>query len=197
MRRGVVIVLLAVALGWWCAPPRERAQPAGVLVTQIPGQSAPASAAPFVHEGFEVAPLADFALTARVLSRQTYRFDAGAAISPIDLALGWGAMSDSAVLDRLDIGQGARWYRYAWGRDGPPVAADEIRVSRANMHMIPADAGVAAALRRVRKGDVVRIDGQLVEVRRQDGWHWRSSLTREDSGAGACELVYVRSIQVL
>ncbi len=23
------------------------------------------------------------------------------------------------------------------------------------------------------------------------GWHWRSSLTRDDTGPGACELVYV------
>ena len=27
-----------------------------------------------------------------------------------------------------------------------------------------------------------------------DGWRWRSSLTRDDSGGGACELVYVCSI---
>jgi len=26
-----------------------------------------------------------------------------------------------------------------------------------------------------------------------DGFAWRSSLTREDTGAGACELVYVES----
>ena len=31
----------------------------------------------------------------------------------------------------------------------------------------------------------------LVEVRGADGWTWRSSLSREDSGNGGCEVVYV------
>jgi hypothetical protein len=32
--------------------------------------------------------------------------------------------------------------------------------------------------------------------RAPDGWRWRSSLTREDTGAGACELVWVERIAV-
>ena len=52
---------------------------------------------------------------------------------------------------------------------------------------------VAAALRRIERGDRVRIDGWLVQVEGED-WRWRSSLTRDDSGGGACELVYACSI---
>ena len=59
------------------------------------------------------------------------------------------------------------------------------------MHLIPGNAGVAQALSRVRPDQTVRLQGWLVEARREDGWHWRSSLTREDSGGGACELIYV------
>ena len=98
-----------------------------------------------------------------------------------------------AVLARLDISQGGRWYRYRW-RDAPPIPLAEIVRSSANMHLIPADDAVAAALRRIERGQRVRIDGWLVEVNANDGWRWRSSLTREDSGGGACELVYVCSI---
>ena len=43
----------------------------------------------------------------------------------------------------------------------------------------------------------VRIDGWLVEAKAGDGWHWRSSLTRKDTGAGACEVIFVRELQVL
>ena len=46
----------------------------------------------------------------------------------------------------------------------------------------------------MRKGDRVRIDGWLVQANAPDGWRWRSSLTRDDSGGGACEVVYVCSI---
>ena len=62
------------------------------------------------------------------------------------------------------------------------------------MHLIPADDTVARDLARVREGQIVDLRGRLVEARRVDGWRWRSSLTREDSGAGACELVFVDSI---
>jgi hypothetical protein len=40
----------------------------------------------------------------------------------------------------------------------------------------------------------VRIEGWLVEAVAPDGWRWRSSTTRDDSGNGACELIYVCSI---
>src|SRR5690606_33186887 len=117
----------------------------------------------------------------------------GARYAPIDLALGWGRMAEDAVLDQLEIRQGGRWYRYRW-RERPPIPPEEIVRSSANMHLIPADEAVAAALRRVEAGQRVRLDGWLVEVASQDGWRWRSSLTREDSGAGACELVYVCAV---
>ncbi len=60
--------------------------------------------------------------------------------------------------------------------------------------MIPSNAATAAALARLRRGDRVRIDGWLVEAQAPDGWHWRSSLRRDDTGQGACELVYVCAI---
>ena len=86
-----------------------------------------------------------------------------------------------------------RWNQYRWQGD-PPLPVDEIVRSSANMHMIPFDAATARALRQVRRGDRVRIDGWLVEAKATDGWHWRSSLSREDTGAGACEVVYVCSL---
>ncbi len=139
-----------------------------------------------------VQPLAGFSIAARVLGREDYHLGRESEVSPTDLALGWGRMTEDAVLSRLQISQSSRWYRYRWN-DAPPIPLQEIIQSSANMHMIPADDAVAAALRRIERGDRVRIDGWLVQV--EDGdWRWRSSLTRDDSGGGACELVYVCSI---
>jgi hypothetical protein len=36
----------------------------------------------------------------------------------------------------------------------------------------------------------------LVEVRNNKGWFWRSSLTRSDSGNGACEVVFVEAAEI-
>lgn len=46
-------------------------------------------------------------------------------------------------------------------------------------------------------GHIVRFHGYLIEARRDDGWHWRSSLTRNDTGNGACELIWVEDLEVL
>ncbi|GAA4998358.1 hypothetical protein FNZ56_12445 [Pseudoluteimonas lycopersici] len=209
--RNVLIAMVVLGLaGWWFSPhsPRVPAPPKHVDGTAYAGcplpplvargapplqSDVPASLAPFRLEDASLQPLAGFSVEARVLSRKDYGFGREAEFSPTDLALGWGRMGDDAVLDRLDIRQSSRWYRYRW-RGDPPIPPREIIRSSANMHMIPADPTVAAALHAVRPGQRVRIDGWLVQVDASDGWHWRSSLTREDTGSGACEVVYVCSI---
>lgn len=168
---------------------------AGVLVSAEPRQSAPGNATPVPYGDFTLTPLADFEVEARVLSRKDYTFGTESALSPTDLALGWGRMSDSAVLAQLDISQSGRFYHYRW-RDAPPIPLREIIRSSANMHLIPADDTVARAIDRVKVGQVVVLRGQLVAARRPDGWRWISSLTRNDSGAGACELVLVRGVVI-
>src|SRR5690606_3016171 len=150
---------------------------------------------PFDFNGFRVTPLHDFSIQARVLGVETYRFDQEASLSPVDLALGWGPMSDSQVLEHIDISQSGRFY--FWRARTLPVPQRDIERSSANMHMIPADKSIESRLKSVREGQVVRIEGWLVEARSTDGFTWRSSLTRADTGAGACELAFVEDLQAL
>lgn len=185
------VIALLGALQW--ARQRPLTHAPGMLVAEEPMQTPPRSSAPVELDGFTLTPLADYRIRARVLSRADYGWDAGSALSPLDLALGWRGMSDSAVLARLEITQAARYYSYRW-RGEPPLPPQDIVRSSANVHLIPADAAVARALARVRVGALVDLRGQLVAAQRADGWQWRSSLTREDSGAGACELLLVREV---
>ncbi len=206
-----LLALLAVlcALGWWYSPvsprvPKPAAPIAGSsprcpMPPRVPSGAAPLqSKLPRPMSGFALQaamlqPLAGFSIDARVLSREDYTMGREATLSPTDLALGWQQMADDAVLSRLDISQSGRWYQYRWQGE-PPLPLAEITRSSANMHMIPFDAATARALRKLRRGDRVRIDGWLVEANAADGWRWRSSLTREDTGGGACEVVYVCAI---
>jgi hypothetical protein len=168
--------------------------PPRVAAFAAPLQTAvPASTGTFRLRAATLTPLAGFSIDARVLSRREYRSDREAQLAPVDLALGWGRMRDDAVLSRLTITQSARWYRYRYGGE-PPIPQAEIVRSAANMHLIPGSNEIASALHDVEAGERVRIDGWLVEAQAADGWRWRSSLTREDVGAGACELIYVCAI---
>lgn len=150
---------------------------------------------PFRMGEATISPLAGFSLQARVLSRENYSMGRDADYSPTDLALGWGPMAEPGMAKRLEVRQGGRWYRYGWGGEGPPLAPDMIVHTSANMHMVPANADVARALAAVSADDVIRLRGWLVRIDGDNGWHWQSSLTRDDSGSGACELVLLCSIE--
>lgn len=165
----------------------------GVVAAGLPQQLDTGSEA-FAFKGYTLQPLQDFRIEARVLSSETYRMDRESDLAPVDLALGWGRMSDSVVLDKFRFSQSGRFY--FWRVDEFPIPREEIERSSANMHMIPADAVIERRLKNVRPGQTVHIEGWLVEASAQDGWRWRSSLTRNDTGAGACEVVFVRDLQV-
>jgi hypothetical protein len=158
-------------------------------------EQGPTSSRPFALRGYQLRPLAEFAIRARVLSRMSYPLTPEHELSPLDLALAWGRMAERRVYETLDVSQSGRWYHYSWQRD-PPLPEAEMRKSSANMHMIPADDAVRRVLERARPGSMLRLKGLLVEVTNAKGLRWRSSLSREDSGAGACELVYVQAARI-
>jgi hypothetical protein len=166
----------------------------GAIVAETPNQIPLESPPRLALENYHVEPLAAFSIEARVLSTEKYRLGRESEISPVDFALGWGAMSDSAVLDRIDISQRGRFY--FWHVDEFPIPREEIESHSANMHMIPANASVARRLKEIRPGQVVRLQGYLVAISADDGWKWRSSLSRTDTGNGACELVWVESVEI-
>lgn len=148
----------------------------------------------FTHNGYYITPLEDFAVEARVLGTKDYIFGREADLSPVDLALGWGKMSDEAILKEIKISQANRFY--SWRVNQFPIPRKEIETQSANMHMIPATVQIEKTLKSIRPGQVVKLTGYLIEAKAKDGWRWKSSLTREDTGAGACELVFVKSLSV-
>jgi len=167
----------------------------GVLVQRDPVQNILDRGEVWQKDNYTIKALADFDIEARVLSKELYSSGREADLSPVDLALGWGSMSDSEVLSSLSISQRNRFYFYRW-ENQPPRPPAEIASHSANMHMIPANAQIEKTLKEVRAGQVVRLRGKLVAVSAPDGWRWQSSLTREDTGAGACELFRVESVEV-
>ena len=188
------VVLLGLAQLWERYTHRALARPDGVLVADDPVQTDAADAIPFARGEFTLKPLAEFSLHGRVLLVERYRLDREAALAPYDLGIGWQRMSDSAVLRHLDLSQSGRFLHWRW-RDATPIPEAEITRSAANIHLIPADRLIAARIAALRPGQLVALRGQLVEASRPDGWHWRSSLSRTDSGSGACELMYVEELE--
>jgi hypothetical protein len=193
----LVCVLLLLGLLWWfflrdqSAPPPEP----GVRIPTAPEQTSTTQGG-WTEKGYEIRPLARYIIRARVLSRKRYFFDPAADIAPLDLALGWQEMSDSAVLRHIGITQSERWYHYFYGPDCP-VSAGVMATRSANVHCLPADSSVWRDLRKLRVNSFVELRGFLVEVQKNDDPPWRSSLERNDQGAGACEILWVTDVREL
>ena len=168
--------------------------PPGVLVNAPPVQT---SVQPFRFEmkGYILTHKATFDITARVLGTESYYRNRESDLSHIDLALGWGVMSDESLLNQLDISQSNRWYRWKYEYT-IPVSNSQIIANSSNMHMIPASDSIENTLEKLRVGDIVSLHGYLVDVDHKSGWQWRTSMSRTDTGDGACEIVYVESMKI-
>lgn len=166
----------------------------GVLAPQDPEQVELARG-PVIEMGkWSLTPRATYRVTARILAKETYRFDALADLIPEDLALGWGPMSDNRVLKSIEITQSNRFY--FWHADLMPIPREDIVSHSANTHVIPGNPLVANQLKRLRPGQVVTLTGELVDGRRSDGLYINTSMTRTDSGAGACEVMLVSDVRL-
>ena len=195
--RWPLIALFAVC-GWGAYDAyvtRARYRPPGQIAVDAPVQRDIENGTPFTVGRFALTPRANFSTTARIIAKERYRIDSGAALMPLDLGIGWGQMSDSDLLDQMKLSQSGRFLR--WSADKQPsVSWDDINRSAANLHVIPANDSVANRLYGARVGDIVDLEGDLVDARRSDGWFIKTSLTRDDTGAGACEVIYVRSVNI-
>lgn len=192
MLKGIVLLLAAIyALHRLsCGDIRP---PDGVLAASPPIQETVSDERRWTVADHELTALARYEIEARVLGTERYRYDRGALLSPIDFAVGWGPMSANAVLDSLEISQYGRFSFYQTD-EAPLIEFSEMERHAANMHLIPADDAVRRALLAVRTGQVVAMRGWLVAAQGADGFRWRSSLTRNDTGGGSCELMLVEGV---
>lgn len=136
-------------------------------------------------------------VAAEVLSAATYRWVFTNDFFDVDLGLAWGDHIE-ALKARYIFYQDHRWL--FWRSDTPVAEAErgDVTAHAGNAHMIPAEGrrGLDRAIRWAQVGDAVTIDGYLVTVY-DSAWQpvTRSSTSRNDSGAGACEIIWVERFQ--
>ena len=139
-----------------------------------------------------ISPLKAFRGDFRILSTKSYSQDEQAKFSPIDYAVSWGMFADPYFAKQIHVRQYDRFLN--WKMKTLPVSAEQAMQMVSNMHIIPANPDIAKQIKKVQRGDLVRLQGELVEVKDRN-LVWRSSLTNTDVGDGACELFRVHSIQ--
>ena len=189
----LLAVLLLFAL-WSLYSRRDIDHRPGILAAEEPWQREIDSASMIARGDFRLRPRAEFRATVRVLRREDYSLGELARLVPTDYAVGWGPMSDSRVLDDVEITQSNRFYY--WHTEHWPVDRATIERHSANWHVIPDNAAVRATLGKVRRGSIVELEGELVDIEGREG-RMTTSLTRTDTGAGACEVLLATRARIV
>jgi hypothetical protein len=171
-------------------------RPPGVLIAAEPRQQDLEPPPSFDDRGYRFIQRARYDITARVLRKEIYRVDGGAALAPVDVAVGWGPLSDSRIVEALEFSQMGRFF-YWKPKDLAtfPLSPQVLIAHGAQMHLIPSTKDLDRRIRKLRPGQIATIGGYLVDVRGPGGFTWNTSLTREDTGDGACEIVWVETLE--
>jgi hypothetical protein len=143
---------------------------------------------------YRITPRFRWDQSARVVSVHPYRWGRTGALLPEDLALAWGPVVAPPFAGRIAYSQYARFY--FWRARDAGLDRATIVAHTANTHVIPATTYLRRAVRALSRGDDVRLEGWLVEVDGDDGFHWGTSTTREDEGPNSCETVYLERLTV-
>lgn len=146
----------------------------------------------------QLKPVAEYRLTGIIKGIKTYKRDWNSRLSPVDLVIVWGNLTRAAWDRFMTYRQHNRWYYYRY-RSGFPGTESYIVTHSSNNHIIPASSNLRKALRRLQKNQAISLEGYLVKIdamfRNRRYW-WNTSLTRQDTGDGSCEVFYVEQMVI-
>ncbi len=157
---------------------------------------------------FTLTPLYDYKMSALVVNRLNYNWFSltrSDNVFPMDLCVTWGenikngSYRDKSVSFRQDF----RFCLGSWGRD-----SDFIWAEVSNNHLVIDDDRILKKAMSIVEGDQIRLKGKLVNVKIEniDGKlgkyenqlsNWNSSVNIGDSGAGACEVIFVEELEII
>ena len=136
-------------------------------------------------------------------TRRYFGFGLADVLSPMDVGLAWGKVAE--FNDRID---------FHWDHNDRQLTAkadsyaEILRLGGeayfythfSNNHLIPADGDVRRSIKKIRRGDHIRLKGYLVDVTGKR-WGketlWESSVSRSDRGQHACEVIYVTEVEFI
>ncbi|MDZ4181316.1 MAG: hypothetical protein U1B83_00460, partial [Candidatus Cloacimonadaceae bacterium] len=140
---------------------------------------------------------AEYRIGGILVSKRRYTNGFMSDLSPWDYAMIWGDVPNFINHIKFD-----QIVRYCLFKYDPSQGIDVDYVSRhlSNNHLIPANKNIRKALKAGKKGMSVELSGYLVDVDAVlpggGSQTWRSSMKRDDTAGGACEIIYVTRLRL-
>jgi hypothetical protein len=115
----------------------------------------------------------------------------------VDLCVVWGNNARNGSYADIHFSSGQFTCNFSTWSDTAYAAFDQTAIS--NNHLLTDHPDIAKKLRTVRVGDQIRFRGHLAEYAHQHGLDFRrgTSTVRTDTGNGACETVFIDSIEII
>ena len=146
---------------------------------------------------FFFTPQAKYKLSGLLVSTHRYVKGFWSKLSPWDYAVCWGNVPE--MFPYVKFHQVSRFCLFR-SNGNVPIDVSYILRHMSNNHMIPSNKNIRRALKHGRKGQKVEIEGYLVyvaaNVKKHGSLNWNSSITRDDDGNGACEIIYVTKLRL-
>ena len=201
----ILICLIIWIVGWYTRGALPNLSSIDQNLKSAPIQS-DTKATPFDFEygsaNYVIEPLAEYEIYGLIVTHNDptgwgdiYHDDAS--VDFRDLCLLWGTNLSPAVFNNFEF-----WSEpWTCNARTQSTAAFQVFDQRAlgNNHLLSADEEVRHTINSAQIGDQIHLKGQLINYYPPglSQYGRRSSLTRDDTGNGACEVVFVRSAEIL
>lgn len=112
-----------------------------------------------------------------------------------DICVIWGKNITNPYLKDFEFSHGD-WTCYV--KTSSSEAWSSFKLDQlSNNHLLPGDRVIEARIKAAHIGDEIHLKGQLVNYSINHGPKRRTSITRNDTENGACEIIYVNDFQIL
>ena len=150
---------------------------------------------------YRVKPLHDYELWGLVFSKHyadsliDYAHkEWGDHLNTVDLCVIWGRNAFSGIYEAMRFRSG-QWTCYA--QSSAAIWEQFSLNGLSNNHILTDRDAIRRMLKQVRLGDQIHFRGYLVEYSHADGFYRGTSATRDDTGDGACETVFIEEFDIL
>lgn len=143
-------------------------------------------------------PVATYIASVKIGGTKKYSSPWSSDVAKYDLLMLWGRLAAENLKGKIKFKQDMRWTQFMV-KNGSGFEVGYVSSHSSNTHAIPANKNILKTISRLSKGTIVEMKGYLVAL---EGTYkggkiwWNSSLKRDDTGAGACEVFYIESIRI-
>lgn len=189
----VVILLIIAGLIQYYKSTRSHLEN-GILVHEAPEVMQVNYVDAWTVNDYTITPLASYSIRARILKAKRYYWDRAADLSPMDIVVGWGQLSDQRVLNHVSISESGRYY--TWKPYGVlPVTEGYVNSHTANLHLIPSSPAIKTVIKSLRPNTIIALSGYIVNISSTDGYTWTSNITY--NGENNSKIIWVESVSIL